>query len=238
MKRKRAYLVMLISLLMVFFADITKAKAMHTGFSTEEMSTEDQAAFLDAVTITLLKTPPAKKEIMQFDVNEHGMIAVCQGSSEEICVYSSQGEFIYGYSIKTHGSICAEWDNELINILFIRGGILVSVDPNGNIVDIKDVPSTVDNSIYLQNLKFTRRKVGNTKYWIRNDHGLILNALTFSFSQIVVTDPDGTERISYDINAEQLIKKIIVLALISALIAIVIVVIVRTFKKLLRNSSN
>ncbi|MBQ7636207.1 MAG: hypothetical protein IJS80_02750 [Lachnospiraceae bacterium] len=231
MKCRRIYLFLLIPLLMVFFANIAKAKAMHTGFSTEEMSEEDKAAFLKSVTITRLRTPPQKKGILQFDVNEQGMIAVCQGSHDEICVYSALGEFLYGYSIKTTGAIYVEWDHENLNIFFIRGETVVSLDPDGNIIDIKDVPSTVDNSIYLNALESTHRTIGDTKYRIRNDQGFILNVLTFSFSQIVVTDPDGTERIIYDINTEQIIKKIVFLPLISIAVAIVIVGIVRECKK-------
>ena len=233
MKCRRVYFFLFLLFFVSSLVSVMKVKAMNTGFSTEEMSEDDKAVFLKNVTITLVKTPPVKKGIMQFDVNEEGMIAICQDNSDdkEVCVYSSQGEFLYGYSIKTTGSIYVEWDHENLNIFFVRGGTLVALDPDGNIIDIKDVPSTVDNSIYSNALESTHKTVGDTKYRIRNDQGFILNVLTFSFSQIVVTDPDGTERIIYDINTEQIIKKIVFLPLISIAVAIVIVGIVRECKK-------
>ncbi len=233
MRTKYIYRFLSLVFVLLFLTGVLETKAMNTGFATEDFTEEKKAQIMENIDITLFTTTPQKRGILCFDVNEKGMIAVYQEHSDnkEVCIYTSQGEFLYGYSIKTNGSIRVEWDNENINVLFVRGGILASVDPKGNILDLKEVPSTVENSIYLLDLESTYRKVGETKYRIRNDQGLILNVLTFSFSQIVVMDPDGTERIIYDINTEQLIKKILILILISICVTTVIVGIVREFKK-------
>lgn len=233
MKCKYGYLLLSLMLSIVFYINVINGKAMNTVFTTEELSEEEKTAFMNSIIIIPLKTAPEKRGILQFDVNEQGLIAVRQQKSqEEVCIYTSQGVFLYGYSFKCKGSICVEWDYENINILFVRDNIIVSVDPNGNIIDMKSISSTADNSIYENALHTTRRTVGDTTYLIRNDMGVILNVLTVSFSQIVVTDASGTERIIYDVNTTQLIKKVVFLIFLSTFIAVAIIVIVRQFKKL------
>ena len=127
---------------------------------------------------------------------------------KEICVYSSQGDFLYGYAFRANGIIAVEWDQENLNFCFVRGGTLMSLDRSGNVLDIKDIPTTIKNDRYENDLLYTfKRTVGDMTYQIRNDQGPILNFFTTYRSQIVVTDPDGTERIIYDMNEEERNKK-------------------------------
>ena len=226
MKSKHIYLLLLLSVILStsFFRPI-EVEAMHSGFDTEELSEETKERILSYINLTLLETAPKKRGIRCFDVNEQGMIAVgqeCSVLGKEVCVYSSQGEFLYGYAFKDYGSISIEWDHEILNIYFARGGDLISLDSDGNVLAVKVVPSTVDNSIYKDSLRSTRRKVGDTTYRIRNDQGLILNVLSFSFSQIVVTDPNGTERIIYDVNETERSRKTMIIFLIGTFVIHVI----------------
>ena len=201
---------------------------MNTGFDTEELSEETKERILSYINLTLLETAPRKRGIQCFDVNEQGMIAIYQehsfiGRKKEICVYSSQGEFLYGYAFRTDGSIAVEWDHENLNIYFVRGDELMSLDKNGNVLDMKNVPITKKNDSYKNDLLYTfKRTVGDTTYQIRNDQGPILNFLTASFSQIVVTDPDGTERIIYDINEEERNKKVVIFILIGTFVTLAV----------------
>ena len=171
-------------------------------------------------------TEPEKRGILCFDVNEQGMIAISMEHGfrkKEICVYSSQGEFLYGYAFRANGIIAVEWDQENLNLCFVRGGTLMSLDRSGNVLDIKDIPTTIRNDRYENDLLYTyKRTVGETTYRICNDQGLILNFLTTSFSQIVVTDPDGTERIIYDVNEAERNKKIVSLFFVGTIVIHVI----------------
>ena len=213
-------------LLTIFLTNTIEVKAMHTGFDTEELSEETKERIISYIQLTLLETAPENRGIRCFDVNEHGMIAVTQEHGlrkKEICVYSSQGEFLYGYAFRTDGIIAVEWDHDNLNILFVRGGELMSLDRSGNILDIKDIPTTIKNNRYENELLYTfKRTVGDTTYQIRNDQGPILNFQTTSFSQIVVTDPDGTERIIYDVNETERNKKIVVFILIGIFVVHVV----------------
>lgn len=226
MKLKYIYRLLLLSVILFtsLFRSI-EVEAMHTGFDTEELSEEKKERILSYISLTLLETAPKKRGIRCFDVNEQGMIAVGQECSilrKEVCVYSSQGAFLYGYTFKDYGSISIEWDHENLNIYFARGGDLISLDSDGNVLAVKVVPSTVDNSIYKDSLRSIRRKVGDTTYQIRNDQGFILNVLSFSFSQIVITEPDGTERIIYDVNETERSRKTMNIILIGTFVVHVI----------------
>ena len=227
MKAKHLYT--LVFVFFILFASLFRSidvEAMHTGFDTEELSEDIKARILSYIHLTLLETAPKKRGIRCFDVNEQGMVAVSQEyglQSKEICVYSSQGEFLYGYAFRADGNIAVEWDHENLNIYFVRGDELMSVDKNGNVLDMKNVPTTKKNDGYKNGLLYTfQRTVGDTTYQIRNDQGLILNVLSFSFSQIVVTDPDGTERIIYDVNETERSRKTVIIILIGTFVIHVI----------------
>ena len=175
-----------------------------------------------------------KKGVLCFDVNEQGMIAVGQKDSQgkEICIYTSQGEFLYGYRFNCTQSFCVEWDEQRVNIYFIRSDVIISLDSDGNILDIKSVQDTIDNNSYRNSLLYsTNRAVGSTTYLIRNDMG-IFNCIASTFSQIVTIDATGTESIIYDVNSMQLTKIILTISFICAFALVVIAVVVCQFIKL------
>lgn len=233
MKLKRIYPILLFVLIIVISKNAIEVNAMKTGFSTEELSEEKKTIFVTNINIVPLSAEPPKKSILCFDVNEQGMIAVGQKNSQrkEICVYTSRGEFLYGYSFNCTQSFCVEWDERNINVYFIRSDVIISLDSNGNILDIKTVQDTIDNNSYRNSLLYsTTRTVGSTTYLIRNNMG-IFNWLAPSFSQIVIIDATGTESIIYDVNSNQFTKIIVTISFISVFILIAIVVVFLRFIK-------
>lgn len=238
MNFKRIYLFLSLLLLIVFFTNAIEVNAMDTGFSTEEISEEKKTAFVSNINVSLLREEPEKSGILCFDVNEQGMIAVGNkdSQSKKICIYTSQGEFLYGYTFNCTQSFCVEWDEQHVNIYFIRSDVIISLDSDGNILDIKAVQDTIDNNSYSNSLLYsTKRTVGNTTYLIRNDMG-ILNWIAFSFSQIVAVDAAGTEFVIYDANSVQLAKMIVAVCFICAFAFVAVAVIVRSFIKLRRGN--
>ncbi|MGN1452077.1 MAG: hypothetical protein ACI4XQ_08245 [Eubacteriales bacterium] len=211
---------------------------MDTGFSTEEISKEKKTAFVSNINVSLLREEPEKSGILCFDVNEQEMIAVGNKDfqSKKICIYTSQGEFLYGYTFNCTQSFCVEWDEQHVNIYFIRSDLIISLDSDGNILDIKAVQDTIDNNSYRNSLLYsTTRTVGNTTYLIRNDMG-ILNWIAFSFSQIVAVDAAGTESVIYDVNSVQLAKMIVAVCFICVFVFVAVAVIARQFIKLKRGN--
>ena len=239
MRIKRSSLCISLVLMLLLLIGTVKAGALNTGLSTEELSQEKIDTFLSNTSIKLLTSEPEKRDFLYFDVNEQGLIAICQDASsssisDKVCIYNTAGEFVYGYAFQYTGSFRVEWDNENINILFIRSSVVLSLDSGGNVLDIKGVQDIVDNSRYINyKLESSRKVVGDKTYTIRNDMW-ILNWVALSYSQVVVVDIDGTESIIYDVNTEQLIRTIVILCFVIAFISIVVVVLVRQIIKLNR----
>ncbi len=238
MKLKQIYLLLPFVLLIVFFTSVIEVEAMNTGFSTEELSEETKTSFVSNINISPLKAEPVKRGVLCFDVNEQGMIAVGQKGSQgkEICVYTPQGEFLYGYAFNCSQSFGVEWDKQHINIYFVRSDVIISLDSDGNILDIKASQDTIDNNTYRNSLLYsTNRTVGDTTYLIRNDMGMF-NWLASSYSQIITIDAMGTECIIYDVNSMQLANMIVTISIVCVFVFVAIAVIAWQFIKLRRGN--
>ena len=232
MKLKKIYLIVSFVLFFVLFVNLTEAKAMNTGFSTKEISEKRRSTFLSNFKVSLLKTVPERRGIRCFDVNEEGLIAIGQEGpqSKEVCVYTPQGEFLYGYVFESAQSFGVEWDKQNINLYLVRSDVIVSLDSDANILDIKAVLDTTDNNKYSDSLLYsTERVVGDTTYILRNDLG-ILNWIALSYSQIITIDGTGTERIIYDVNSTQLIKMIVVISSVCILFLVIAVIASQSIK--------
>ena len=212
------------------------ANAINTGFLTSELSEEDQIYFVKNIELRLIESEPPKSSVVCFDVNEKQMIAVVQNSSDRkvVCVYSSDGSFQYGYTFYCSGTFGVEWDNDKLNIYFVRSDVIISLDSDGDILDIKSVQDTIDNNSYRNSLLYsTTRTVGDTTFLIRNDMG-ILNCIATSYSQIVIKDVSGTENVIYDVNSTQLLKTLLITIFVFVFVIVAIIIVFRPVIKSMR----
>lgn len=213
----------LISLLLIaFLRTIPSVNAINTGFLTDILSTEEKEDIISNISLTLLKTEPNKNAITCFDISKNGLIAIVQDDSDKkiICVYSSEGVFQYGYSVKTMGSLGIEWDEQYVNIYFVRSSIIVSVDQNGEIQDIYDVPKTKENNRYYNEFISAAEKTVNDTEYILTNEGLS-KVLASSYTKLIVRDIDGNENTIYDVS-EKKNQSIIAYCIIFVTIAVVI----------------
>lgn len=225
--KRLTFLLFLPIIIIVLCSTAVKADAMKTGFSTEELTQEDKNTFISNIDISLLTSEPVKQGIRCFDVNEEGMIAIAQNGRDgkEICVYSSDGTFLYGYVFDCSQSYGVEWDGANLNIYFVRSDVIISVDADGNILDIKKVRDTIDNNSYSNSLLYsTKRIVGNTTYVIRNDFG-VFNWIATSYSELIAIDATGEEHVIYDVSSTQFIKTVVIFVAILAAVVIAFVII-------------
>lgn len=195
---------------MLFF-NLIVAKAMNTGFLTDKLSEDEKNIFISNIDFHLIESEPAKNAVECFDVNKNEMIAIGQKSQNRkiICVYSSDGNFQYGYAFDCYGSYGVEWDEENLNIYFIRSSMVISVAPNGEILDVLEVTNSIENNSYVNHFIYaTERTIGDTTYLMRNDMGII-NWIASSYSQIIIKDVSGAENIIYDVSSTQLLNTII-----------------------------
>ena len=208
--------------------------AMNMEFSTVPISPERSKSILENINLILLREGPDKQTISCFDVNEKGLIAIgCKASStrKTVCIYTNTGDFLYGYSFVCDGSFGVELNGDIVNIYLVRGNIAISVDPDGNVLQVLEILDTTQNNDYWNNFVYlTKRKVGNTTYTIRNDIG-ILGMFATSYSQLTVTNPSGETHVVYDVNSTQMINMIISVIVIALLFILILVAIIRGIKK-------
>lgn len=225
MKLMKYYLIIML-LMFLFFQTGIETYAMNTGFYLDELSEEDKNTFLSNVEISLFKDYPIKRSILCFDINEEGHIAIGQevGTRKEICIYSSEGIFQYGYSFESGQSYGVEWDGDNLNICFVRSDVIVSVDKNGNILEIAKINDDIENNSYWNDILYREEiEIGITKYMLRNNMG-VLNIFASSYTQLVEQKSTG-EKILYDANSNQFANTIVISA-ISIIVFTLIVLIV------------
>ena len=208
--------------------------AANTGFSTEPLTEHDIDTFLKNINLSMLESEPTKEAIECFDVNEDGFIAIgCSTyKNKTVCIYTSDGEFQYGYSFECSGSFGVELDKSVLNIYFVRSDVAISVNPDGEIEEILKIQNTSENNSYWQNVLYsTKRKIGDTEYIIKNDMG-IFNVFASSHSQLISTNKNGESRIIYDVNSAQFSKTLVVFIGVLVFVCIVVATIFGSLIKL------
>ena len=238
MKMKQGCFFLLSVFIFVIFANVMKVNAMHTGFKTNELPSEEKNMFISNINILSIDEEPVKKTITCFDINSNQLIAIGQNTSDRktICVYSNEGAFQYGYTFNCSGDFGVEWDEENLNIYFVRSSVIVSVTPKGEVLGAFEVQNTIENNSYVNHfVHATKKTMGNDEYFIRNDMG-IFNWIATSYSQIVTIDATGSESIIYDVNSMQLTKTIVTISLICVFVFVAVAVVIWQFIKLRRGN--
>lgn len=234
MKLKRSFLFLLSVFMIVLFTNMVEVKAMNTGFETNHFPTEEKNTFIANINILPIGKESAKKSITCFDVNNNRLIAIGQNTLDRktICIYSSDGVFQYGYTFNCSGAFGVEWDEENLNIYFVRSGAIVSVTPTGEVLDVFEVQNTIDNNTHSNDVLYsTRRIIGDTTYLIRNDMG-IFNWIAISYSQIITIDATGAECIIYDVNSTQFLNTVVLFIFILMFVSVAVALVIREFIKL------
>lgn len=196
-----------VTLLLVFLLSESVAVfAMNTGFSTVDLSTEDEKTFLKNMSVSVLEEEQQKWAIDCFDVAENGDIAIgcSNGNDKKVYIYSSEGIYKRGYSFDTMGSYGVELEDDILLIYFVRSNVAMALDPAGKIVELAEIENTIENNSYWNNtVNAHKRIVADKEYKVKNNLG-IFNIFASSYSQLVVTDQTGAEKIIYDVSAFQL----------------------------------
>ena len=195
MKYKRCLSLALILLFLMSFSLFTSVTAIASSDLTEDEINKG----LSNVNIILLKEEPSKKNIDCFDVRNDGTVAILQERSSNrrvICVYDNKSEFLYGYEFTTTGSAAIEWNGDLLSIYLIRSEIIISVDSNGNVIDVSEYELTSEQNSHMNYLTSSQREVNGTTYILQNDG--IAKFLGTSYSKLVVKDGNGAETVFYE----------------------------------------
>lgn len=195
----------------LFINSSISASATNTVFTTEAMSDDEISDFFSYADICMLSYEPEKDSIDCFAVNENNMIALgfSDHNDKTVCIYTSEGAFLYGYKFKCMGSFCVDWDKNNTIVYTVRGDKGFVLTEKGDVTDVFRIQNTSENHRYWNNyITLSECTVGDNEYSLRNDMG-ILNFIASSYSQLVLTRSDGSETIIYDANQKQIQKYII-----------------------------
>lgn len=179
--------------------------AMNTGYSIEEYPSESSTSFIDALKIEILKDEPTHHLIRYFDVNENGDVAICfddVDSKECICVYNKYGAYKYSYRFSCSGDYYVEWDNDNLNIHFVRSSAIAAVNTFGDVEEIFTVSNTYENNAYSRELRAKTRIKGDITYTLKNNKEFA-DFLYSSYAKIIVID-ETKETVIYE--AEQSVQ--------------------------------
>ena len=224
MKYIKVLILMFIVFIMVIPSNVFAAEP--TGFQTSKISEDKLDSYLNSFSVSLLTEAPENLGIKSFDVNESGQIAIGSQIGQECClhVYDSNFDFLYGFYFYCSGTYQIEWNNDYINIYYVRSDIAVTYGCNGEIISIAEIDNTTNNNSYWNILRSNERRVNNTIFKAKNDKG-ILNVLKASYSQLVKIDDLGNEIVLYNVSSFQSAKTIMIFIVASLLVAIVILII-------------
>jgi len=221
------YIILIFSILI--YVTSLEFMAMEPGFLTDNLSEKEMNTVLSNVKISLLKEEPKNRAIRCFDVSENGSIALGFGDSvkRKIGVYSSNGDFEYGFEFNSYGTYGVEWDEDNLIIYLVRSDIAITVDSMGQVVDVLKIKDTHENNSYWHNSVFsTKRIIGKAQYILRNDMGILNVFIPSSYSQLVL-EQNGTKTILYDVNVTQLPKVLLMVIGISGFVCFAIYKIVK-----------
>ena len=208
------------------------ASALNTGFSVADMSKEEQEKIEGNMQLKLITSEPTKYPVACFDVREDGMLVIgCDAGryKKTICVYN-QGEFQYGYTFTSAGAFEVEWDGDLINLCTVRSSLVISIDANGQILQISKIEDTFVNNSYWYDVGANEKSVQDQTYAIQNDLGL-LNLFAMNYSQLTSTNADGQTTVLYDARTIVFVQSLLVTTLTLILVMATVIFLIRAFWK-------
>lgn len=225
----------ILSIILIILCTSLFSFAMNTGFSTIEVDEESKNRFISDVSFSLLEDEPKGISISQFDISEDEKFAI-GGSSitnkKYILIYNSVGEFQYGYTFDCSGSFAVQWSNDGLIVFFVRSDIAALINKDGNIIELRGIKDTEENTYYWNNVVYSSEKsVGNNIYVSKNNMG-IFNLFSTSYSQLEKTDSLGNKTIIYNVSARQNVITLICFIAILAVIAIAIYVLTKEIIRL------
>ena len=218
--------------IIIIQSSMISASALNTGFAVADISEDEQEKIEGNIQLKLITSEPTKYPVACFDVREDGMLVIGSNSGidkKTICVYN-QGEFQYGYTFTSAGDFDVEWDGDLINLCTVRSGLVISIDANGQILQISKIEDTYANTLYWYDVRANPKSAQGQTYAIQNDLG-ILNFFAVGYSQLTSTNADGQTTVLYDARTIVFVQSLLVTALTLILLVAVVVFLAKEFWK-------
>ena len=200
---------------------------------TEMTDQERLNRFHENVSIKVSTIKPVESVIESFDVNESGMIALLHPSYfgvRYIRIIASDGTFQKAFIYKNNTAAAVRWVGDNLQIFNVRGGHAFTIDMEANVLSVYDIEENEGWSAYLHDvLKADEKKIGDTTYSVRKDHGKISTFAQNSSKFVVTTDTD--EKVIYDVSVKGYANAVFGIGFFVLFFVLAIVVAIVIFRK-------
>ncbi len=246
MNKMRICIGIMVTLLVIVGYSIAAYAA--TEFSTQDMADDKAEEFCKNVNIIKSIEKPEMMPIECFDVNDDGMYVLGHSnvksdlliedvSSGRISdrkvasVYNAEGVFQYCYYFFCSGSFGLELLDDGLMIYFTRSSVAVELNILGEIKSVREILDTIDNNSYWNNVVYhNERQLNDIKYILKNDVG-ILDLFTSNYSQLIIRDEGGNEKVVYDVSFDSNKRMILSVLGVVLLVIVVLISIIRQMHK-------
>lgn len=210
---KRLFLISIIILIILLSLVLSAYASSLYGFESIKLSENEINQIWDKLNIKNLSTNISLDDInlpiISFDVSDEEMIILGFKNNQVIII--DKNKIIQTYlEFSNNGLFYVQWKKNNILLYLVRGGIIVELTSNGQLINmIKTDDNNINNNFLWNEIsKKTNIDIDNSTYIVKNDMG-ILNIFTSSYSQLVKINSNGETVIIYNINNTQLTKIII-----------------------------
>jgi len=208
---KKIMCLSIVLLLISMFA--IPCSAVNAGFSVSDISEDNIVTIFERFHIQSISEPDTKRRFSCFSVNDAGEYALGFDVGEEdiILVYDSDGSYLYGFSASSNGSFGIKLGNDSLTIYHVRSDLAVTIDKNGNCLDMKKIQNTSANNDYWNQVVFANRKCVNdttfiAEHWLYNSESLRWG----SYPRLVKELPGGERMVLFDAGSEWLVNFLLV----------------------------
>lgn len=174
-------------------------------YTVHDVSTQEKAKFLEKIEFLSTNTEAKGNTFSGFAISEQGTIALLfQGETGAINVYSSNGEFQYGYRF-TNGfsTVVVFFEDELLSVIWGKELYIASFDAEGNCVSFGSYVNTKSNADAYHHDRYppTSGQAGNLQYSVKRI------GLSPEYSRFTVADGTGSKLVIYDATKETRIRQ-------------------------------
>lgn len=223
---KRLFLISIIILIILLSLVLSAYASSLYGFESIKLSENEINQIWDKLNIKNLSTNISLDDInlpiISFDVSDEEMIILGFKNNQVIII--DKNKIIQTYlEFSNNGLFYVQWKKNNILLYLVRGGIIVELTSNGQLINmIKTDDNNINNNFLWNEIsKKTNIDIDNSTYIVKNDMG-ILNIFTSSYSQLVKINSNGETVIIYNINNTKLTK--IIILVICAVLFIVLTI--------------
>lgn len=207
------------------------ALAAPNDFTTQEIELDRQEKIWESIDIKTLSSPNKKEGITCFDVNERGetIVGISSASHKEVYIFNANNEYESGFTFEDEGNFRVKWNNfnqNHIDICFMRGTTIVTVDKSARLVEIRAIIENHDNTLYWYTLDEPTRTMQKYQYELRKGNNIFCK-IAPAYSRLVKISPEGNETVIYDVASEYEPKVILLGILFILFLATILILIIR-----------